>query len=264
MSEKSRLARALAGGNKLVAYLTCGDPSIDTTVDLVIALARAGASAVELGIPFSDPSADGPAIQRAMERALGRGTSLRSVLDVTRRVRHAGCDVPIVLFGYYNPIFVYGASRFARDAAEAGADATLVVDLPVDEIHELLGPARAAGLKVVPLLAPTSTPARIARVGSIGAPFVYYVSVTGITGAALAAQSDVERRVQEIRAQVSCPIAVGFGIATPDDARAIGRFADAVVVGSAIVRVIEENPGRETLSVTALASSLSEALVKGV
>ncbi len=257
----SRLRAAFASGKKqLVIYLTCGDPSVDVTVDLIVAAAQAGAGVIELGVPFSEPSADGPAIRLAMERALSRGTSLRATLDVVRRVRAAGCAVPIVLFGYYNPIFVRGVETFTREAAAAGADGILVVDLPVEELPELAGPARAAGLDVIPLVAPTSSPDRIARVAAVGAPFVYYVSMTGVTGAALTSLAELAPRVAAVRAAASAPVAVGFGIATPADARAIAEFADAVVVGSAIVRTIEQNPGREVASVSAFVKSLGDGL----
>jgi tryptophan synthase alpha chain len=245
---------------KLVIYLTCGDPSMAASVELVLAAARAGADAIELGVPFSEPSADGPAIRTAMERALAKGATLGGALDVVRRVRAAGCATPIVLFGYYNPIFVRGVPSFTRDARAAGVDGVLIVDLPVEELGELAGPARAAGLDVVPLVAPTSSAERIARVATIGAPFVYYVSMTGVTGAALAARDALGPRVAEVRAAAKAPVAVGFGIATPDDARAIARVADAVVVGSAVVRAIEKNPGREVVVVEQLVGALAAAL----
>lgn len=245
---------------RFIAYLTCGDPSMATSVEIIQSAARAGADVIELGMPFSDPSADGPAIQLAMERALAGGASVAGTLDVVRRVRQAGCDVPIVLFGYYNPVFVYGVERFATDAATAGADAVLIVDLPVDEIEEFALPARAAGLDVVPLLSPTSPPERMRKVAALGAPFVYYVSITGITGAALSGLEGIARRVAEVKEVVKAPVAVGFGISTPDDARAMGQVADAVVVGSAIVRVIEKNPDRAPVAVAELVSALKAAL----
>lgn len=259
----TRLARVFApgaAGKRLVIYVTCGDPSADATVEIVRAAAGAGADVIELGVPFSEPSADGPAIQRAMQRALGRGGGLREALDVVRRVRAAGCEVPIVLFGYYNPIFVHGPERFARAAVAAGADGALVVDLPVEEADELIAPARAAGLPLIPLVAPTSPPERVARAAALEAPFVYYVSMAGVTGAALHDLDAIGRRVAEVRAAVRGPVAVGFGISTPDDARALSRHADGVVVGSAVVRAIEEHPGHEAEAVAALTASLKAAL----
>jgi tryptophan synthase alpha chain len=256
-----RLARAFAGPKKtLVIYVSCGDPSIDATVDIVLAAARAGADVIELGVPFSEPNADGPAIQRAMERALARGAGLPAALDVVKRVRSAGCDVPIVLFGYYNPVFVRGVEAFCRDARAAGADGTLIVDLPVDEIDELAVPARAVGLDVIPLAAPTSGPERMQRIAAVGSSFVYYVSYTGITGATLKGLPDVAHKVAALRAAGVAKVAVGFGIATPADARAIAEFADGVVVGSAIVRAVETNPGREAAAVAELVASLRAAI----
>jgi len=256
-----RIAKAFASGKKtLVIYITCGDPSLDVTVDVVLAAARNGADVIELGVPFSEPNADGVAIQRAMERALARGAGLPAALDVCKRVRAAGCEVPLVLFGYYNPVFVRGAEAFCRDAKAAGADGALVVDLPVDEIEELTVPARAAGLDIIPLAAPTSGPERLKRIADLQAPFVYYVSMTGITGAALKGVPDVALKVAALRAAGAAKVAVGFGISTPADARAIAEFADGVVVGSAVVRVIEENPGREPAAVAALVASLRAAL----
>jgi tryptophan synthase alpha chain len=256
-----RLAKAFSSGRKaLVIYVTCGDPSVDATVDIVLAAARSGADVIELGVPFSEPNADGPAIQRAMERALARGAGLPSALEVCRRVRAAGCEVPIVLFGYYNPIFVHGVAAFCRDARAAGADAALVVDLPIDEIAELTGPAREVGLEVIPLAAPTSGKERLARIAAVGAPFVYYVSMTGITGAALKGVPDVAQKVAALRGAGVAKVAVGFGISTPADARAIAEFADGVVVGTAVVRAIEEHVGREPAAVAALVASLREAV----
>jgi tryptophan synthase alpha chain len=247
-------------GKKLVAYLTCGYPSLDATVDIVCAAAAAGADVVELGVPYSDPSADGPVIQKAMTTALAGGAGPRAAIDVVRRVRAAGCEVPIVLFGYYNPIFVVGVERFCRDAATAGAQALLVVDLPVDEVAELQPAARAAGLDVIPLLAPTSTRARMARVAELGAPFVYYVSLTGVTGAALAAAPELAARLAVVREAVRCPVAVGFGIATPADARSVAAHAEAVVVGTALVRAIDAHPDRPAAAVAELVAALKAAL----
>jgi tryptophan synthase alpha chain len=256
----SRLGALFAKpGKKLVVYLTCGDPSLQVTVDLVKAAAAAGADVIELGVPFSDPSADGPAIRLAMQRALARGVGLGATLDGVRRVRAAGCEVPIVVFGYMNPVFVRGVERTCADAASAGADGLLLVDVPVDELAEVAVPARAAGLDVIPLVAPTSSRERMKRVAALGAPFVYYVSITGVTGASLTGVGDLATRVAEVREAVQAPVAVGFGIATPDDARAVAASADAVVVGSAIVRAIERHPGDEAGAVGALVAALRKA-----
>jgi tryptophan synthase alpha chain len=223
----------------LVAYVTAGDPDLDRSYQVLAEVARAGADLIELGVPFSDPSADGPAIAAAMHRALGAGTTLDRVLELAARLR-AETSAPIILFGYYNPIFVRGADRFAAAAARAGADGVLVVDLPADEAAELAGPLAAHGLDYVPLLAPTSTEARIQAAARAARGFLYYVSVTGITGANRPDPEDVRARVAVVRAHTDLPIAVGFGVSTPEDARRIGAFADAVVVGSAIVRAAEQ------------------------
>ncbi len=245
----------------LVIYLTQGDPSPADTADIVIAAAEAGADVVELGVPFSDPSADGPVIQAAMERALVAGGSLPGALEAVAAVRGRGCDVPIVLFGYYNPLFVYGVERFAARAALVGVDAVLTVDVPIDELDELRAPLAERGIGVVPLLAPTSTDDRIARVRAIDAPFVYYISLTGVTGAALAGSVVDAARIDAIRAAVGAPVAIGFGIKTAADAAAVGKLADGVVVGSAIVQRIACAPaGGAAAAVGAFVAELRAGL----
>jgi tryptophan synthase alpha chain len=240
---RTRLAACKAAGRPaLIAYLTHGDPSPAATADIVIAAADAGADVIELGVPFSDPSADGPVVQAAMERSLAAGGSLPGALDVVAAVRARGCEVPIVLFGYYNPLFVYGVERFAARAAEVGVDAVLTVDLPIDELDELRTPLAARGVDVIPLIAPTSTDDRIARVRALDPPFVYYISLTGVTGAALAGSTVDPARIDAIRAATRAPVAVGFGIKTAADARRVGKLADGVVVGSAIVQRIADAP----------------------
>jgi tryptophan synthase alpha chain len=218
----------------LVAYLTFGDPDPRTSVDVVEAVCRAGADVIELGVPFSDPSADGPSIQRAMERALAAGGSLPGAIDAVAELRRRGVTTPVVLFGYYNPVFVMGPEVFAARAAAAGIDAVLTVDLPIDEIAELATPLAAKGVAVVPLIAPTSTPERIARLGALAAPFVYYITLTGVTGSRTAAPVD-PARLAAIRSAAKAPVAVGFGIKTPADAARFSAIADGVVVGTAIV-----------------------------
>lgn len=260
-----RLAAAFARPRpKLVVYLTCGDPSDDTSVALVVAAATAGADVIELGVPFSDPSADGPAIQRAMSRALRSsvtaGSSLDRTLEVARRARAAGVEVPLVLFGYYNPIFVRGVDAACEAAADAGIDGLLVVDLPTDEVGELAPAARAAGLGIVPLCAPTTTAARMREMSAVEPPFVYVVSMTGITGAALADVGEVGRRLAEVRTHVATKVAVGFGISTPEDAKRLAAHADAVVIGSVVVRAIEASPGREAQAVSDLVAGFRTAL----
>ena len=235
-------ARARAEHRKaLVIYLTAGDPDLDTSARLMAAAARAGADVLELGIPWSDPSADGPAIQAAMRRALKAGGGLRASLELCRRVRQQAPDVGLVLFGYANPIFVRGPEAFAGAARDAGADALLCVDWPPDEASELTSALRNQSIDFIPLLAPTSTPQRIRAITAEASGFVYYVSLTGITGRTLADLDGPRQQVAQIRALSDdrLPVVVGFGIATPEQARAVGQFADGVVVGSAAVKVIE-------------------------
>jgi tryptophan synthase alpha chain len=239
------LARRAAEGKKaLVTYLCVGDPDADTSITLALACAEEGADVLELGCPFSDPSADGVAIARASQRALGRGGGLAETLRVARAVRERS-DVPIVLFGYYNPLFVRGEEEAARVVAEAGIDALLVVDLPIDESMPLRTAAAARGIGLVPLVAPTTTAPRVARIGAVAKqypiPFVYYVSVTGVTGGAgavaeLAAAGEEAARVRDATGR---PAVVGFGIDSAERARAAAARADGIAVGSEIVRRIE-------------------------
>ncbi|MDX2021826.1 MAG: tryptophan synthase subunit alpha [Deltaproteobacteria bacterium] len=238
-------AKATAEGRKaLVIYLTAGDPNIETSFELILAAADAGMDVLELGIPWSDPSADGLAIQGAMQRALEAGGGMSAALKLCRRLREARPALPIVLFGYANPIVVKGCAAFAKAAREAGADAVLCVDWPADEDRELPNALAAEGLAFVPLLAPTSTPDRVRAALDVAGGFVYYVSLTGITGAKLTDFSGPAAHVAQIRAAAEnrLPVVVGFGIATAADVKTVAAFADGVVVGSAAVRVIETTP----------------------
>lgn len=239
----------------LVVYLTFGDPDANTSIDVVEAACRAGADVIELGVPFSDPSADGPSIQRAMERALAAGATLVGALDAVAELRLRGITTPIVLFGYYNPIFVMGAEVFAARAAQAGIDAVLTVDLPIDEIAELSQPLAMHQIDIVPLVAPTSTPDRVARLGELRAPFVYYISLTGVTGSKAAAPVE-PARLDAIRKASGAPVAVGFGIRTPDDARRFSSIADGVVVGSALVDRVSGGASAVAELVQALAAAM--------
>lgn len=243
----SRLAQAFArarseGRTALVLYLTAGDPDAETSRRLLLAAVRAGADVLEVGVPWSDPSADGPAIQAAMLRALRGGGGLRATLELCRQVRAEDSRVPLVLFGYANPVFIRGPADFARLAAAAGADGVLCVDWPPDEGSELISELGRNGLDFIPLLAPTSDAARARKVAASASGFLYYMSLTGITGARLANLDGPRRHVAEIRELTggNIPIAVGFGISTPEDAAAVATFADGVVVGTAAVKVIEE------------------------
>jgi len=260
--------RASEGKKLLVTYLCCGDPDEAESVELAVACARAGADVLELGSPFSDPAADGAAIARASERALARGGGLAATLRVARAVR-ARTDVPIVLFGYYNPLFVRGDARVVEEAADAGVDAFLVVDLPVEESIPLRGAAATRGMGVIPLVAPTTTPARVAHLRELAerfpVPFVYYVSMTGVTGgsggaAALAAAGAQAAKVREQSGGL--PTVVGFGIDSAEGARAAATGSDGVVVGSAIVRRVEEGAeaGARRAAVETLVAKLRAAV----
>jgi tryptophan synthase alpha chain len=241
----NRLDRAFTGKRKpLIAYLCVGDPTVDESVDLALACIRAGADILELGVPYSDPAADGPVIARAGARAIAAGGGLEATLRVARSIRAAQPDVGLLLFGYYNPIYIRGELRTAADAAEAGIDALLIVDLPAEEGAELRAAAAARGLGIVPLLTPTSSPARVAAAREAAtrapAPFVYYVSVMGITGTTALNASGAGARAGALRAEMGRPVVVGFGVDSRAKARDTARQADGVVVGTALVRVIEQ------------------------
>ncbi len=246
----------------LVVYVTQGDPSPEASIDICQAVAAAGADVIELGVPFSDPNADGVVIQDAMQRALARGGGLDSALGGVAELRRRGCQVPVVLFGYYNPIFVRGVDRFADQAAAAGIDAVLTVDLPIDELDELREPLGRTGVEVVPLVAPTTGADRLRALRGLNAPFVYYISMTGITGAAFRGASGGRERIQAVREAAGAPVAVGFGIKTAEDARAVAAFADGIVVGSVVVQRIADAPDAASAcaAATGLVAELRAAL----
>ncbi len=225
------------GEKALIPFLTAGDPDLGTTEELIHALVEAGADLIELGFPFSDPMADGPVIQEASQRALAAGATLPAILQMVERVRRH-TNVPLVLMGYYNPVFRYGAERFARDAAAAGIDGLLLVDLPPEEAEELQIHLRRHGLRLITLLAPTTPAARLSRLAAAAEGFLYYVSMTGVTGARQVDAAAIENAVTSLRREAAVPVAVGFGISSAADAAAVARFADAVVVGSALVKII--------------------------
>ncbi len=222
----------------MIPFVTAGDPDIETTLEILCVLGRSGADCVELGVPFSDPMADGPTIQRASERALKRGASLPRILEMVREFRRRS-EMPLILFGYYNPFFRYGLRRFTREARAAGVDGVLCVDLPPEESDDLRYWANAQGLDTIFLLAPTSDAERIRLVARKGQGFVYYVSVTGVTGARKRFEDHLNTQVARVRRYTSLPIGVGFGISTPQQAAWIASFADAAVVGSALIGVME-------------------------
>ena len=247
------------GDAALIPFITAGDPSPELTVELIRTLAAAGADVIELGVPFSDPMADGPTIQAASERALAAGTTLARVLDIVSQARR-DVQIPLVLMGYYNPVFCYGVERFAADAAAAGVDGLLLVDLPAEEMEEVQPACAAAGLPLITLLAPTTPPERMARLAATAEGYIYYVSMTGVTGTQAVSPADICDRVQQLKQMTQVPVAVGFGITTVDDVRAVAEFADAVVVGSALVRIIAEygHSNQLTTKVAAFAAALKQ------
>jgi tryptophan synthase alpha chain len=264
----SRLAQRFAelkraGRKALIPYIAAGDPAPEVTVPLLHALVAAGADALELGVPFSDPMADGPVIQRAAERALAHRVRLRDVLAMVREFRATDDKTPIVLMGYLNPVEVMGYERFAAEAAAAGVDGALTVDLPPEEADDYLTALRAHGLDAVFLLAPTSPPTRVQRIAAAAGGFLYYVSLRGVTGASHLDLTEVEARIAAIRRHTELPVGVGFGIHDAETAAQVARVADAVVVGSAIVRRMEAlatQPDRILTEVPAFVAQLRAAM----
>jgi len=249
------------GESALVPFLMAGDPDLETTRALLMAAQAAGADLVELGVPFSDPTADGPALQRSAARALAAGTSLPRILEMVAEL-DGELKIPLILFGYYNPIFRYGPERCAGDAARAGVDGFLVVDLPPEEAEELRRPARAAGLDQIFLVAPTSDQRRLEAVRGSASGFVYYVSMTGVTGSRTITPADVRPGVERVRAVCRLPVGGGFGVTGPQEAAAVAQFADAVIVGSALMRLVERAGDRDAAveSVAAFVAELKTAV----
>ena len=269
---ETRLARRFAalraeGRAGLVTFLTAGDPDDKTAWEILSGLARAGADVIELGMPFSDPMADGPAIQASSLRALKAGQTLKKTIAMVARFRGTDRETPIVLMGYFNPIYSYGVDKFLKDARAAGVDGLIVVDTPIEEDDELCGPARVAGFDFIQLVAPTTGEARLPKVLAHASGFVYYISITGITGTRTADASDVAKAIQRLRRHTRLPIAVGFGIKTPAQATAIARMADAAVVGSALVSVIAaglDKKGRAKKGLAGRVLALVKSLARGV
>ena len=251
----------------LVTFVTAGDPDYDTSLAVLKALPAAGADIIEIGMPFSDPMADGPAIQAAGLRALNAGQTLVKTLRMVREFRTADRDTPIVLMGYYNPIYIYGNERFLAEAKAAGVDGLIIVDLPPEEDEELCIPAMKAGLNFIRLATPTTDDARLPAVLKNTSGFVYYVSITGITGTKTPDNLRVAEAVDRIKRHTDLPVAVGFGVNTPEQAAAIGRNADGVAVGSALVRAVEKSldgQKRATAKTVAAVTDLVAALSQGV
>jgi len=224
----------------LVGFITAGDPDMDRSLAFATAMCRAGLDVLELGVPFSDPTADGPVIQRAATRSLAAGTTLADVIGLASRIRRETA-VPIILFSYYNPVFRYGLEAFYRDAAAAGVDGLLVVDLPPEESDEMTSLWHGADFDLIRLVAPTTPEARMARIAASASGFLYLVSMTGVTGSDGLDVPAIARQADRLRALSDIPVCVGFGISTPDEVAAVGAVADGVVIGSAFERMIEEN-----------------------
>ena len=268
----SRIERRFAalreeGRAGLITYLTAGDPDPDTSARLVSGIAAAGADLIEIGMPFSDPMADGPVIQEAGQRALKQGMTLTRTLALVRELRRADEATPIVLMGYYNPIYRYGAEAFSRDAVAAGVDGVIVVDLPPEEDTELAMPARAAGLDFVRLATPTSDDRRLPKIVEQASGFIYYVAIAGITGTRSADFATITAAVARLRRFTHLPIAVGFGIRTPAQAAEVARAADAAVVGSSLVQRVALNLNPDNTAKPSLVDAVLadiRALAQGV
>jgi tryptophan synthase alpha chain len=244
----------------LVAYVTAGDPTPERTPSLVAALVRGGVDLVELGVPFSDPVADGPVIQRGADRALKAGTTVAKVLEMARQIR-AASDVPLLLFTYLNPVLRYGLEKLAQDAKAAGVDGCLLTDLSVEEAGPYVDAMRKAGLDTVFLAAPTSTQARLKLVAQYSTGFVYLVSRTGVTGEQSSVSDTLGGLIDSVRKETTLPLAAGFGISTPQQAAQVAQMADGVVVGSALVRLVEQ--GASDADVESFARSLAAGMSKG-
>ncbi len=252
----SRIAATFAalqasGRKALIPYITSGDPYADATVDIMLAMANAGADVIELGVPFSDPMADGPVIQKAGERALARGIGMPQVLDFVRGFRLRNDATPVVLMGYANPVERYGVDRFVADARAAGVDGVLVVDYPPEECEAFAASLRSNGLDPIFLLAPTSTEARMAHVGRVASGYVYYVSLKGVTGAGHLDAEAVAAMIPRIKRHVKLPVGVGFGIRDAQTARAVAAVSDAVVIGTALVQLLETQTRENVASAAA-------------
>jgi tryptophan synthase alpha chain len=242
----------------LVAYITCGDPNLEVSRDVALAAIAAGADVIELGVPFSDPVADGPVIQRASERALRQGTNLDSVLQVAKEIREQS-DAGLIVFSYMNPILQFGIERFCASLAAVGVNGALLTDLPVEEAGDYLRAMKNRRLAPVFLAAPTSTDQRLRDIARHSRGFIYAISRTGITGARQEVAGDARPLVDRLRGLTQLPIAVGFGISNAEQFAEVGSFADAVVIGSAIVQTVEQNPGRQAQAVSDFLRSLTAA-----
>ena len=247
---------ARAGRRALIMYLTVGYPRRDSALELIPAIVEAGADIIELGVPFSDPLADGATVQRATQRALLNGVGTTYCLQTVQELRNRGVEVPVLFMGYYNPILQYGLERFCADTAAAGADGLIVPDLPPEEASELHAACKAHGLDLIFLLAPTSTDERIAHVAELASGFIYCVSLTGTTGARSEIPRELPQFLQRVRATTGTPLAVGFGISEPEHARQVAELADGVIVGSALLNIVEAAADRGTAEVRAFVADM--------
>jgi len=248
-----------AGQTAMVAFISAGDPTLAATAPMMSALAEGGAHVIELGVPFSDPVADGPVIQRASQRALAQGATLAGILEAVRTFRQTW-QTPVLLFGYINPFLAYGLDRLVADAVEAGVDGFLVVDLPPEEAGEFRALLDARALRLILLVSPNTTEARVAEIAAQASGFIYYVALKGVTGAALTDLASVAEGVARVKSKTDLPVCVGFGISSPADAEGIGALADGIVVGSAIVSRVEEHGEAAPAQVRELVSTLAGAL----
>ena len=265
----SRIAARFAelkalGRAAFVPFITAGDPDFETSRAILEALPGAGADVIELGMPFSDPMADGPSVQASSLRALRAGATMARTMELVRGFRKRDDKTPIVLMGYYNPVHARGADAFVREAADAGVDGLIIVDLPPEEDAVILKPAQAAGIDIIRLVTPTTHDARLAKVLTGASGYLYYVSITGVTGTKSFAEDDVKTALARIRKATALPIAVGFGIRTPAQAALIARIADAAVVGSAIVNIVAETQSAGRDAVVTSVSELCRALADSI
>ena len=256
----SRIEKTFAALNRpaLITFIMAGDPDAATSMEVLKSLPDAGADIIELGMPFTDPMADGPTIELAGGRALKAGASMKQTLQMVRDFRKGNTDTPIVLMGYFNPILQYGIEKFANDASDAGVDGLIIVDLPPEEADETLAASKDKGLDIIRLITPTTTQQRLPKILDGASGFLYYVSITGVTGAASADLSKIGPHIEEIKKETDLPVAIGFGIKTPEDAAQFGKIGDAIVVGSSIVQTIAEKQDAAAVSeqVQALAGAL--------
>jgi len=260
----TRIDKTLSALNRpaLVTFITAGDPDHEQSLSVLNALPDAGADIIELGMPFTDPMADGPVIDLASQRALAGGANMQKTLDMVRSFRTENTDTPIILMGYINPVRAYGIEKFSTDASNAGVDGLIIVDLPPEESEELETTANKTNLNLIRLVTPTTDEARLDKLLKGASGFLYYVSITGVTGSKKANLSQIKPHIESIKAQSNMPVAIGFGIKTPEDAAAMGAIGDAVVVGSSIVQTIADNGNAPDLveKVTSQVSALADAL----